>query len=144
MKRIKLSVFLTSILLLLAVSVNLVGCTAIQAADLMAGITQNQVTPIEDMSSGNGAMTDFALRLFKETTEQGKNTLISPLSVISALAMTANGASARTLEQMESALGMSVEELNSYLYTYVNALPQGDKYKLSIANSIWFTEDALA
>lgn len=141
MKKIKLSVFLTSILLLLAVSVNLVGCTAIQAADLMAGITPNQVTPIEDMSSGNGVITDFAIRLFKETTEQGKNTLISPLSVISALAMTANGASARTLEQMESALGMSVEELNSYLYTYVNALPQGDKYKLSIANSIWFTED---
>ena len=56
--------------------------------------------------------------------------------------MTANGAEGETLTQMESVLGMSVEELNLYLYTYVNSLPEGEKYKLSLANSIWFTDDA--
>jgi len=36
---------------------------------------------------------------------------------------------------------MSVEELNLYLYSYINSLPQGEKYKLSVANSIWFKDD---
>jgi serpin B len=41
---------------------------------------------------------------------------------------------------MEAVLGMTTEELNLYLHTYMKNLPQGDKYKLSLANSIWFTD----
>ena len=55
--------------------------------------------------------------------------------------MTANGAEEETLEQMEAVLGMTAEELNLYLYSYMKNLPQSDKYKLSLANSIWLTED---
>ena len=36
---------------------------------------------------------------------------------------------------------MSVNELNNYLYSYEKALPQGDKYKYHLANSIWFKDD---
>ena len=36
---------------------------------------------------------------------------------------------------------MTVEELNLYLYTYISTLPEGEKYKLKLANSIWFTDD---
>jgi serpin B len=36
---------------------------------------------------------------------------------------------------------MSVSELNLYLYSYLSSLPSGEKYKVSVANSIWFTED---
>jgi serpin B len=61
--------------------------------------------------------------------------------VLCALAMTANGAAGETLTQMESVFGMSMEEINHYLYSYMKSLPEGDKYKLSLANSIWFTED---
>ena len=107
----------------------------------MEGVTPNSVTALTDLSSGSVDATDFAIRLFKQTNEDGKNTLISPLSVLCALAMTANGAEGETREQMEAVLGMSVEELNLYLYSYINALPQGEKYKLSVANSIWFTDD---
>ena len=67
--------------------------------------------------------------------------MISPLSVLSALAMTANGAKEDTLSQMESVLGMKTEELNQYLYSYMKALPQGEMYKLNLANSIWFIDD---
>ncbi|MBO5281270.1 MAG: serpin family protein, partial [Clostridia bacterium] len=74
--------------------------------------------------------------------EDGENTLISPLSVLSALAMTANGARGETLRQMESVLGMTADELNRYLYSYVQFLPRGDKYTLHLANSIWFTDDS--
>jgi len=118
------------------------GCSPkIQGEDLMKGVEQDE-KPIVQMSEVNSvALTDFAVCLFQASAEEGKNTLISPLSVLSALAMTANGAKEDTLSQMESVLGMKTEELNQHLYSYINALPLGEKYKLNLANSIWFTDD---
>ena len=84
---------------------------------------------------------DFAVKLLKASNKSGENVLISPLSVMTALTMTANGADGDTLEQMETALGMPLEELNEYLIAYMNNLPKSDKYKLDPANSIWFTSD---
>ena len=142
MKKPRISLVIISLLLVCAMAVNLTGCTMkVQAKDLMEGITPNNVDALDDLSSQNADVTDFAIRLFKASNENGKNTLISPLSVLCALAMTANGAEEETLAQMEEVLGMTTEELNLYLYSYMKNLPQGDKYKLSLANSIWFTED---
>ena len=144
MKETRISLVIISLLLVCAMAVNLTGCTMeVQAKDLMEGITPNNVTAMDDLSSQNADVTDFAIRLFKASEESGKNTLISPLSVLCALAMTANGAEEETLQQMEEVLGMTTEDLNLYLYSYMKNLPQGDKYKLSLANSIWFTEDEL-
>ena len=118
------------------------GCSPkIQGEDLMRDVKQDE-KPVVQMSEVNSvALTDFAVRLFQASAEEGNNTLISPLSVLSALAMTANGAKEDTLSQMESVFGMKTEELNQYLYSYINALPQGEKYKLNLANSIWFIDD---
>ncbi len=133
---------LIALLLLSSILFNLGGCAMpISAENLMKGVTPNQVTAAEDLDSYNAAVTDFAIRLLSATEQSGENTLISPISVIAALAMTANGASSSTLTEMESVLGLSRDELNLYLYTYLNSLPEGDKYKLSVANSIWFTDD---
>ena len=142
MKKTRISLVIISLLLVCAMAVNLTGCMMeVQAKDLMEGITPNNVTALDNLSSQNADVTDFAIRLFKASEESGKNTLISPLSVLCALAMTANGAEEETLQQMEEVLGMTNEDLNLYLYSYMKNLPQGDKYKLSLANSIWFTED---
>ena len=142
MKKTRISFVIISLLLVCAMAVNLTGCTMeVQAKNLMEGITPNNVNALDDLSSQNADVTDFAIRLFKASNENGKNTLISPLSVLCALAMTANGAEEETLAQMEEVLGMTTDELNLYLYSYMKNLPQGDKYKLSLANSIWFTED---
>ncbi len=107
--------------------------------NLMAEVKPNNVTPLNSLDSQNVKSTDFALRLFKASSKNGENSLVSPLSVISALAMTANGAEKNTLSQMEEVLGMTRDELNLYLRTYIGNLPQGDSYKLKLANSIWFT-----
>ena len=140
--RSRICLAIISLLLVCAMAVNLTGCTMkVQAKDLMEGITPNQVNALDDLSTQNADVTDFAIRLFKASEESGKNTLISPLSVLCALAMTANGAEGETREQMEAVLGMTTGELNLYLYSYMQNLPQGEKYKLSLANSIWFTED---
>ena len=90
--------------------------------------------------TGTIAATDFGLKLLKESMKEGENTLISPLSVLCALGMTANGAEGDTLEQMEALFGIPRQQMNEYLYAYINALPQSDKYKLTLANSIWIKE----
>lgn len=98
-------------------------------------------TPLEP-GEGRDKVTDFGLRLLQLTMEEGEeNILVSPLSVMSALAMTANGAKGETLRQMEEAFGASARELSAYLSAYAQALPESEKYKLSLANSIWFTDD---
>ncbi len=128
--------------LVCAAVLNMTGCSMkVQATSLMEGIKSGQVTALSDLTSQNAKATDFAVRLFKASRENGKNTLISPLSVLCALAMTANGAEGETLSQMESVLGMPTEELNLYIYSYMRNLPQEEKGKLSLANSVWFTED---
>lgn len=109
--------------------------------DLMEGVSASTVTTTKDLTAGNAALTDFAVRLFKASEKSGKNALISPLSVLSALAMTANGAESSTLTQMEQVLGLPTDQLNTYLYSYMHALPQSEKARLSLANSIWFTAD---
>lgn len=114
----------------------------VKSADLMDGIQQKEVdTDVDIAGDGAVVLTDFGVRLLQNTISEGKNTLISPFSIIYALGMTANGAEGQTLEQMEQVFGIGREELNSYLYAYRNALPKGKNYKLSVANSIWFKED---
>ena len=142
MDKRQICVAFASLLRVCAMTVNMAGCSVqVQAKDLMEGIIPHAASVLDDLDPQNAAVTDFAVRLFQASEEGGKNTLISPLSVLCALAMTANGAKGQTLVQTESVLGMTVEELNRYLYSYRKNLPTGEKYKLSLANSVWFTKD---
>lgn len=111
-------------------------------SDLMKNISAGKVSEDIDLKgAGSVAVTDFGVRLLQNTIPEGKNTLVSPLSVICALGMTENGARESTLEQMENTLGMPCKELNAYLSAFVRALPASDQYKLSSANSIWVKKD---
>jgi len=87
--------------------------------------------------------TDFAVRLFQECTrsQSDGNTLISPLSVINALAMTANGARGETLSQMEELFGADLPSLCGYLHAYNQTLPSNERYRLHTADSIWIKDD---
>ncbi len=110
--------------------------------NLMEGIevqAAEKTTPEAEELTG---VVDFSVELLQKcmAVDDGRNTILSPTSVLFALAMTANGAKGDTLAQMEDVLGMSLEELNT---TMPGALREksGEKYKLSLANSIWFTEE---
>ena len=127
------------IALLLAVLLGLTACGA--SEDLMNGIPANTVDVLPDMDAGAAAAADFGVRLFQTTMKDGENTLISPLSVLYALAMTANGADGETLTQMEEVLGMDAENLNSFMLAYMDLLPNDKSCKMSLANSIWFKDD---
>ena len=115
---------------------------AARAVNLMSGVTAHAVSTETGRTDPDGtkAVMDFSVQLFQKSMETDGNTLISPLSVLYALAMTANGANGETLSQMEAALGLPIDQLNEYLYAYMRALPDGDKYKLDVANSIWFKD----
>ncbi|MBE6568816.1 MAG: hypothetical protein E7658_01190 [Ruminococcaceae bacterium] len=147
MKRI-LSLILTLVLTLSA----FVSCAPAEPEnngqnDLMQNISSTPVAspdPYECillLRENSTSVNDFALRLFRAGMEEGKNTLISPLSVLAALSMTANGAAENTLAEMEAVLGMPADELNNWFRAYTGSLPESDVCKLSLANSIWFRDD---
>ena len=149
------------IICLLLIAALLLGCTGCAAGSGTPTEPHTPVSPTEPAAPGKtvdlmadvkpaaarsgdkpdpkaaAAATDFSLRLFRAGSQADKNTLLSPLSVLSALAMTANGAKGDTLKQMEQTLGLSRDELNSFFRDYLNALA-GDKV-LKSANSVWFT-----
>ena len=128
-------------MLVLAFSLGLTACSQVSANDLMKDVPAKAVDVLPDMDAGAAAAADFGVRLFQTNMEEGKNTLISPLSVLYALAMTGNGADGETLAQMEKVLGMDVDNLNSYMLAYLDLLPESKDYKMSLANSIWFKDD---
>ena len=114
------------------------------AVNLMDGIEvlkgKDRILDEEFISS----QMSFSLTLFKESWDrsESENTLVSPLSVQIALAMTANGANGVTKSEMEGVLAddIALEDLNEYLASYVGNLPSSENSKLSIANSIWFRD----
>ena len=89
------------------------------------------------------ATSKFAFKLYGQAIKQrsGKNLLISPASVMLALAMTYNGAEAKTRQAMADALelkSMSLEEVNRASADLNSALGTADpKIQLKIANSLW-------
>lgn len=135
-----------SLILICSMAVNLTGCaTNVQAADLMEGVKANTVTGKAADDAFVQSQMRLAVDLFQSSVLESKdeNVLISPLSIQLALAMTANGADGATKAEMEALLGgeISLGDLNEYLYFYVNNLPSAEKYKIQIANSIWFRDD---
>ena len=115
----------------------------VYVTNLMAGVEAQKVTVSSQPEEYGPVMTDFAVRLFKNCFQYGENQLISPLSVISALGMAANGAQNDTLKEMEAVLGVKHETLNHYLKAFVSNKYKTWENKFTIANSIWFDEGRL-
>lgn len=91
---------------------------------------------------------DFSVKLLQnnaaEALEKGENVLVSPESVLCALAMTANGAAGDTLSEMQSVLcgNMTLDEFNQNMSEFNQKLTSSDKVKFSIADSIWIRDNA--
>lgn len=130
-----------SAVMVFTVSCNLV--PRVSADNLMVNIKASEVETRDINDKFTGAMADFAVSLFQSACDKTESSMISPLSVMLALSMAANGASENTLKEMENVLGggMPVSELNSYLKTYREALPNTKKARINISNSVWFKEN---
>ncbi|MBR6994891.1 MAG: hypothetical protein IKH96_02605 [Ruminococcus sp.] len=70
------------------------------------------------------------------------NVLLSPLSISSALSMTANGADGETRAEMEKVLGddLTIDDINEYMAYYISDLPDEEKEKVYLADSVWFRD----
>ena len=89
------------------------------------------------------ASNQFGFDVYHKIYE-GKDILISPLSLSLALSMAANGAEGTTAEEMLSTLGFAGKEkadMNNYYRKMVTALLEADpKTTFEVANSIWADE----
>lgn len=133
------SLFLVLVLMTCIMS----GCAKAQAkgtTDLMADIMFNDVDglPIDD--EFKDSYMSFSAELLKRTYNysNSSNTVISPISAQSVIAMLMNGADGETLAEMERVLGISRDDLNEYMYTFMS---EQNFDTFNSANSIWFRND---
>ena len=111
--------------------------------DLTEGISKNESASKAPDDEFKAAVSSFAAELFKDNYSKGKTTLVSPLSVLTALALVQNGAQGDTLAQLEQALGgLDRDTLNAYMRAYCGFLTESDELK--IANSVWTDSSAEA
>ena len=144
MKRKFTSLTLTSAILISALSLS--ACQSeksLETTDLMTGIKAASHETVKPDDAFKSAYDNFSVELLKKCFDSKSNTLISPLSVSSALTMTANGANGQTKDEMEKVLGsgMPLDELNKYLSSFSGSLTSGEDFKLKNANSIWFRDE---
>ena len=131
--------------LLLALTLLLTGCgrqepqIAEQTAPPPLETEAEEKTPPVAMPAPwkNAEVADFSIRLLLASMEEGKNTLISPISVLAALSMTANGAEGETLTQMETVLGQKRDSLNAWYWYDTDR--SGDA--LHLANAVFLKDD---
>ena len=118
------------------------GCAAKSASveNLMKDTKKEQTESLYDttvVQDTATALTGFGTALLQNAMVEA-NPLVSPLSVASALSMTANGAAGETKTQMEQTLGADTGSLNAYfsvLQTYLK-----DNQQMKLANSIWMKD----
>lgn len=131
----------TTALMLALLLLLLPGC-GVRAQELTKDIEPQALDTTTDLTAGGEAVTAFALSLLRSERAATEGVLISPVSVLNALGMVANGAGGDTLKQLETAAGMSLNQLNDFLYTYRMSLPAAYKScAVSLANSAWIRED---
>ncbi len=115
--------------------------------DIMNNYKEKLVFDLDKEEKNNDSkkeiISNFGVNVLAEilNTNSDKNILISPTSIINALAMTLNGADGTTKAQMEDVFMIKSEELNEYLFKYNNSLESSDNYKFNLANSIWINKN---
>ena len=128
------------IALLLALTLlALTGCGASGSRDLTQDVTPRKLNFSREAPKDAGeAAARLGLGIL--SLAEGKNPLLSPLSLLCALAMTENGAAGDTLTEMETLLGRPIDELNGALGAYLAGEEGGIQATLHLANGIWLKE----
>ena len=87
---------------------------------------------------------DFALDLLRASRKEGKNTLLSPLSVMLALGMAAAGADGETKQEFADLFGVEPEELSPYCLALMERYRDlGGSSETNLVNSIWCDPDLI-
>lgn len=122
------------------------GTTNGKSVDLMKVVLAAERPTNPDIPSDKvrEAFNRFAAALAKASAENKGNVMISPASVLFALAMTLNGANGETRTAMLQTLanqGITVDLINQASCDWMTLLAKSsEKTSVSIANSIWFDQ----
>lgn len=142
MKRNWLKSF-TALVLTTASIASLSGCARVSASaeHLTDGIVASEnIVTVDIDEKFVSAYTDFSAELFQRSFN-GENTAVSPLSMMFALGIVANGAKGDTAEEYARLFGgISAEDMNEYLYSYAAELENEEIQHLTSANSLWLNE----
>ena len=110
--------------------------------DYMSG----EDTKPENYDKYTAGSMDFAFALLRETAslDESENTLVSPVSLATALSLLSNGTSDSTRKELRNALagGLDVEYINSgnhYLSGRLTAL-NTEESKFTTANALWLND----
>ncbi|MCL2486625.1 MAG: serpin family protein [Oscillospiraceae bacterium] len=136
----------TALVILAAIIVTLAACGGgVTAENLTDGV---EATPVNKTSYDYwdfyAGAAGFSLDLFRECRrEQGGNTLISPISVLTAMAMAGTGAAGNTRYEMSDVFGLTLDDyaLQTALHDYISDLTSSDDAKFTSANSVWVRDD---
>jgi len=133
------------VLCILLISAIVLSSCASPSGDLMKGIiskNKDRVPETMDIEL-NQAILNFTWNLFKESSNNQGNMMISAPSAYFALAMTLNGAANETKNEMLKALSadnISLEDFNKGLNDWMILISKNRTAKFSITNSIWLME----
>jgi len=105
--------------------------------EILTDYFEEYITPAS--SSAANLTAEFALKIFKKTYNTHENALISPVSILLALCLAAEGADGQTLEQMEKVMGSDIETLRSVFSSYIANQKNSDELRL--ANSVWLNNE---
>lgn len=95
---------------------------------------------LETLQDVTEQVQNLSMDLFREGMTDGGNGMISPVSILMAMAMVENGAAGESLAQLEEAFGCDAESLSSWLKAW-KEIQRNSKYtRVNIANSFWFRD----
>ncbi len=127
--------------LILILLIPVAGCNFFKPAESLAAPAEELDTRLVKANNSLG----FNIFHELQTTDDADNIFISPSSILTALAMTYNGAEGETRSAMEAALqleGMSRNEVNEAFADLLTILQNPDPdVELDVANSLWSRED---
>ena len=89
----------------------------------------------------NAQVRGLSVQLFKNAASAKQNSMISPTSILLAMAMVENGAAGDIKKQMEKTFGMRMSELNQWIRAWSAVQPQEDadtRSRMNIASAVWY------
>ncbi len=149
MLKIKLVKICALLLLMMLLIGPVVGCSLLETETLAAPVEELD----ERLVRANNSLGFDVFHELRRAESEGGNIFISPASILTALAMTYNGAEGETRAAMEDTLhlqGMDRDEINTAFADLLTILQNPDpEVELAVANSLWgregfkFNEDFL-
>lgn len=119
---------------------------------MLAGCAQNTQQPepsntdteeikeIEADEKQTEGIYSFSWKLFNEARKKEQDAVLSPVSVFLAMGMAADGAAGNTLDQIQKAMGLDLDQMKELSRSILDASSQGSDPQFRAADSFWIRD----